>query len=188
MRDANELVLHPSAVLAERLREADASSGGDLIQLFTEAIDLGAARKPILKMFLPQKDALRMPDVEHTTLFDWSRRNSFHAKRSRGRAMDPLTNNGPAVPADEAPRDENFKKLKDKFSALCLEVWRASMRQSEALAEVASVHRYGMFPPGWEVDNVEWSNTFGADDPCWLSPILYVGYSLDPLSTPTPRK
>jgi hypothetical protein len=23
-----------------------------------------------------------------------------------------------------------------------------------------------MFPPGWEVDTVEWRNAFGADDPC----------------------
>ncbi len=156
------VVLHPSAVLADRLREADASSGGDLIQLFIEAIDLGAARKPILKMFLPQKDALCMPHIGHVTLFDWSRRNSFHAKRSARPAVDPLENNGPATPADEAPRDEKWTEMQAVGAAYA----DAMMKSSKALAATASVHRYGMFPPGWEVDNVEWANTFGDDDPC----------------------
>jgi hypothetical protein len=156
------VVLHPSAVLAERLREADDFSGGDLIRLFCEAIDLGVSRKPILEKFLAQKGGLRMPDVDPTMLFDWSRQNSFQAKKASGRATDALAKNGPAAPANKAPRNEQQQKILDTVIAAAMEDGEAHRR----LEEIASSHRYGWFAPGWEVDNVEWSNAFGADDPC----------------------
>lgn len=162
------VTLHPSAVLAESLREADDCSIDDLIRLFIQAVDLGAARKPILEKYLLKKNALHVFDPEHAAFFEWSWQNSFRTKSARPRRPQQLPDDSPATPAVHSPRDPALERFMERAEEIASKAGIESAAIVSIIEKKASDHRYGLFPPGWEVDTVEWCNAFGPDDPCMV--------------------
>jgi hypothetical protein len=162
---------HPAVLLDEKLRKAGKEFGYELMTLFREAVETGAPRKPVLEFFSPHKDQLRFSHFVYKELIPWSRASAF---KIREPANHEKKESGAASAALLTKRENaNNYELADQIRRLAGDLAEAEEKCENYYHEIAATHRYGFFPPGWEVDSADWSNFFDEDDPC-----LTIGFYL----------
>ena len=173
------VINHPSSVFLADVKAADPASRHEMLSLWMKAIENGWPRKSILEHFRASKKGAERLDGLIDDLWSWCGDKEFNrlenevgsqlTEKSDLTEIQSNTQSTSKIMSEDTPAkpaDELQEKMNKAIGNLGWEDSRAQNAYSTLTGEFASTHKYGFFPPGWEIDSADWEAHFGPDDPC----------------------
>lgn len=186
----------PYSDFVSEIKKADPTSGYELLRLFIRGVENGFSRTPVIEHFKRHRKDLTVHMAMVENLWSWSSSHSFVLHSNQvSKPDESLTELSEHSVDDEsaASNEEDGVELQSVFDSPAVQAgWLAGQRAEEIkefYSRIAADHKYGFFPPGFEVYGAQWDAHFGANDPCVvISSYLQNLYSSQKRSSIAPSK
>jgi hypothetical protein len=159
-----KIVRLPAGALFDELSNADITCGLSFTRMFMSFVDHGVRRKPILERYNSNRKSLTFHEFHIEEFFLWCEQYKFQPLQKA--APRKAGSNDDKISRTSTSKDSQIEAALTTISDAASAIFEAERKFIDNIKNIAAFHKYGFFPPGWEVHTAEWVLHFGNDDPC----------------------